>query len=88
MRLLGRRGGGAELLMADPIADLYVCWHCGNHDVVVLVGASPPVYHACGYGPLQWSGQLFDETRWSRTYDEMPPRVKQLPKPDTQLELV
>ena len=39
--------------MADPIADLYVCWRCRNHDVAVDVGAPPPEYHTCGYGPLQ-----------------------------------
>ena len=73
--------------MTDPTADLYVCWRCGNHDVAVLVGAPPPDYHTCGYGPLQWSGQLFDETRWSRTWEEMPPKVIQYPTPGTQLEL-
>ena len=70
--------------MADPIADLYVCWRCGNHDLVVQLAAEPPEYHTCGYGPLQWSGQLFDVTRWSRTYDEMPPKVIQHPAPGHQ----
>ena len=47
--------------MDNPIADLYVCWGCNDRAVRVDVGADPPERHDCGHGPLQWSGQLFDE---------------------------
>ena len=29
----------------QPIADLYVCWNCDDHDVEVAVGADPPERH-------------------------------------------
>ena len=62
----------------EPIADLYVCWNCDDHDVEVAVGADPPEHHdACGYGPLQWSGQLFDRAAWARVYEERATRVEQ-----------
>ena len=47
--------------MDNPIADLYVCWGCNDRGVRVEVGADPPERHDCGHGPLQWSGQLFEE---------------------------
>ena len=77
--------------MTDPIADLYVCWRCGNHDVRVDVGADPPEYHDCGYGPLQWSGHLHaydpETGKFSRTHDEKPPRAVQHLRPGTQMTL-
>ena len=62
-------------MIDEPIADLYVCWQCGNHDILVAVGADPPEHHECGYGPLQWSGQAYAPNR--RTWDEKPPKVAQ-----------
>ena len=77
-----------------PLADLYVCWRCANHNIVVFpVNSEPPEWHdypnGCGWGPLQYSGQLFRFNRleWSRTYDEMPPKTVQHPRNDTQLQL-
>ena len=62
----------------QPIADLYVCWNCDDHDVEVAVGAVPPERHdPCGYGPLQWSGQLFDREAGARVYEERINRVEQ-----------
>ena len=61
----------------EPIADLYTCWHCQEHAVEIKVGAEPPEYHdVCGYGPLQWSGQLFDRIHGARTYELRAARVE------------
>ena len=62
----------------EPIADLYICWHCDDHNVEVTVGAGPQEFHvACGYGPMQWSGQLYDRIRWTRDYQEPVTRIEQ-----------
>ena len=76
--------------MNNPIADLYVCWHCNDHHVSVEAGADPPAYHDCGYGPLQWSGHLHayepETGKILRTWDEKPPAITQIrirPEPIT-----
>ncbi len=70
----------APMTDRQPIADLYVCWNCDDHDVEVAVGADPPEYHAaCCYGPLQWSGQLYVRGPWARVYEARTTRVKQRP---------
>ena len=71
-------GEAADMTDREPIADLYVCWNCNDHAVQVDVGVEPPKFHdVCGYGPLQWSGQLFDGVRWARTYELRATRVEQ-----------
>ena len=79
--------------MSEPLADLYVCWRCADHDIAVAVDADPPAYHdACGWGPLDYSGRLMswdaDTGRTTRTYDEFPPKVAQHPRPGTQLDFL
>ena len=67
----------ADMTNCEPIADLYTCWHCQEHAVEIKVGAEPPEYHdVCGYGPLQWSGQLFDRIHGARTYELRAARVE------------
>ena len=60
----------------EIIADLYVCWDCGNHHLPVEPDVVAPDFHAdCG-GALEWSGHLLSydpETGViGRTWDEMP----------------
>ena len=54
------------------------CQNVSNLNAVeIKVGAEPPEYHdVCGYGPLQWSGQLFDRIHGARTYELRAARVE------------
>ena len=72
-------GEDADMTDREPIADLYTCWNCQDHAIQFEVGAVPPEYHdVCGYGPLQWSGQLFDGIFGIRTYELSAVRAERL----------